>query len=323
IGVPVTSGQINNIYIRCKNISSSAMTGTVQLYYCNSSFLLTPASWNPVSTPGTAVTMVSVDQGSSTTIPPAADTETGIAIVQAPFQISGVPANAHYCFLSFANNKGIPVTVPVSFASNAALQYWFRQNPNISFRNIVIGVPNTATVITFHTFGNINPITNTMIITMTGTNLPANTTWGASCNDTRLSVPFSASGTFSSSGTAGTQLDVPAHLDGTTGNQLASMAFNFTNPAGGPFPSTSKVRIRMYQVPSPTPLDYEKEMTEVHRVPPADGRAADEDGLVESSLILLGAVDVWLSSPPVMDASDQMIEPAAIASADVCREQGA
>ena len=295
IGVPVSSGAVNNIYIRCQNISDGPMTGTVNLYFVNSSLLLTPITWQPITVPTTAGTLVSTASGASTTIPKKTDPGTGIAIVQAPFQISGVPSGAHYCFLCRVNNNGIPIPLPSSFSSNAALQQWFRQNPNISFRNIILGAGTTASTVTFHTFGNINPVTSTMIFSMEGTNLPPGTTWSAACSDSR--VPFSASGTFSSAGTAAVQLDVPPHIDGTTGNRLASMGFTFTNPQGVAFPTNAKVRIRLLQSPSSPLLEFEEELSEVHRVAPLDDRvAADADGLVEATLILIGAVDVWLTT---------------------------
>ena len=41
----INTQQINNIYVRAKNLSSSAASGTISLYWAQSSLILTPSQW--------------------------------------------------------------------------------------------------------------------------------------------------------------------------------------------------------------------------------------------------------------------------------------
>jgi len=293
IGQPVVNNLVNNIYVRAKNISSASMTGTVNLYYTKSSLFLYPTTWNLIQLPVPFNNLVTTAQPPSTTIPAGA-----LSVVQAPFNLGGVPTGAHYCFICVVNNNGQPFTVPASFGSNAAFVLWVEQNANVAYRNIVLNAGSAANTTLFTTFGNANPTTSTFIFSLVGINLPAGTTWQASCNDTRLSGPFSANGSFSSSGTAGTQLDVPANVAGS--NSLMSMGWTYTNPSGQPFPSNAEVKVNYYQIPTlPEPagfpaehLELERAVTRVHRVAATD--AASADGFQTLPLILLGSVQIHL-----------------------------
>lgn len=289
IGKPVVNNANNNIYIRSKNISSAAMTGNVNLYYANSSLFLYPTTWLPVNVPVTNNAFVTTSSPVSTSIP-----VNGIALVQGPFTVGNIPTNAHYCFICVVNNNGIPFPIPSSFTSNGAFAVWVSNSANVCYRNIDLRAGSPASVVSYTTFGNANPISSTMIFSVVGANVPSGTTWAASCNDARLPQPFSASGTFSSSGTASTQLTVPANIAG--GNPLMSMAFTFTNPGNQPFPSNTTFAISYYQVPTSTNVEevdedflaLEKEAALEHRIAARDASAAD--GFETATLILLGSV---------------------------------
>jgi|GEM_PF-1200627 len=291
IGKPVVTNQNNNIYVRSKNISGAAMPGNVNLFYANASLFLDPNSWQPVNVPVTSNAFVTTTSPLSTTIP-----VNGIALVQSPFTLGGVPANAHYCFICVVNNNNVPFPVPSSFSSNSAFGIWVTNSANVAYRNIVLGTGSPANVVSFTTFGNANPIASTMIFSVVGANVPAGTTWAASCADARLSPPFSASGTFSSSGTASTQLTVPANIAG--GNPLMSMAFTFTNPGGQPFPSGTMFQVSYYQVPTARAVagvddDFralEAEASAEHVIAARDPQ--NEEGFETATLILLGSVVV-------------------------------
>lgn len=295
IGQPVVPNKNNNIYIRSKNISGAAMTGNVNLYYANSSLFLDPRTWRAVTQPVTNNAFVTTTTTPSTTIP-----VNGVALVQAPFTLGGVPSNAHYCFIAVVNNNGVPFTVPSSFSSNGAFFLWVANSANVGFRNIVLLAGSPGSAVAYTTFGNANPIPSTMIFSVVGTNVPSGTTWSANCADQRLSPPFSASGTFSSSGTASTQLTVPANIAG--GNALMSMAFTFATASGQAFPSNTSFSISYYQVPTSANAAAPDELfvaeavaRRQHRIAARDARSTD--GFEATTLILLGSVLVYANAP--------------------------
>lgn len=289
LGKPVTNNANNNVYIRSKNISGASITGTVNLYYARSSVFLYPTTWIPVTQPAVANAFVTTTTPPSATIP-----DQGIALVQAPFVLGGIPANDHYCFISVVNNNGAQFPVPPGFPSNAAFGLWVSQNPNVVYRNIALNPGSTASVVSYTTFGSANPVSSTMIFSVVGTNVPTGTTWVASCNDARLPQPFNANGTFSSSGTAGTQLTVPGNITG--GNSLMTMALTFTNPSGQPFPSGTNFLISYYQVPvgeDVVEVDDDFRALEVQAAKEHSVAARDGSGFETVTLILLGSVNVF------------------------------
>ena len=291
IGKAVVNNANNNIYVRSKNISNAAMTGNVNLYYANASLFLYPTTWLPVNLPVTNDAFVTTSSPPSTTIP-----VNGIALVQAPFTLGNIPTNAHYCFICVVNNNGVPFTVPSSFTSNAAFALWVRNNANVAYRNITLNAGSPASVVSYTTFGNANPISSIMIFSVVGVNVPTGTTWAASCNDARLPQPFNASGVFSSSGTASTQLTVPSNIAG--GNPLMSMAFTFTNPNGQSFPSGTTFTVSYYQVPTQGHIaEVDDDFRALEREASAEHRIAarshhSREGFETATLILLGSVVV-------------------------------
>jgi hypothetical protein len=294
IGQPVVTNQNNNIYVRSKNITSAAMAGNANLYYADASLFLYPTTWQPVNVPVFNNAFVTTSPPLSAPIPVGE-----IALVQSPFTLGGIPPNAHYCFICVVNNNNVPFPVKQSFDSNAAFYLWVRGSGNVAYRNIILNIGSLANVVSYTTFGNDNPISSKMIFSVVGTNVPAGTTWAASCTDARLPQPFSASGTFSSSGTAGTQLTVPAKISG--GNPLMSMAFTFTNPSGQRFPGGTSFKISYYQVPtSAGTAEVDDDFLALEAKASAEYRIAARDpqnteGFETATLILLGSVLVLAS----------------------------
>jgi hypothetical protein len=289
IGKPIVNRSSNNVFLRAMNISAQTMRGTVKLFYADASLFLLPSTWQPVIVPVAANNLASAANMSSLDIP-----ANGIALSQAPFTLGGVPTNAHYCFIAVVNNAGLPFVVPQSFASNADFNLWVENNPNVAYRNIVLNSGSVSDVTMYSTFGNDNPVPSTMYFSMVGYRLPANTAWRAACADARLSVPFTANGFFSSAGTAATQLAIPAHIDGTTGNALMSMAFTFTAPSGQAFPKEAKVIVTYYQSPEPSMAKVEGSALRQHLVAALDPEAASPMQLLR--LIRLGSVELVLNN---------------------------
>ncbi|KWB90341.1 hypothetical protein WL44_15355 [Burkholderia ubonensis] len=290
IGQPVVNNLNNNVYVRCKNLSAGAMTGNANLYYADASLFLLPNTWTPITLPQANNNFVTTSGAPSTSIP-----EGAVAIVQAPFTFGGVPVGPHFCFIAVVNNNNVPFPVPPSFTNNAAFATWVSNNPNVAYRNIVLNAGSNANITSYQTFGNANPIPNTFIFSMVGTNLPSGARWSAQCTDVRLPQPFLANGTFSSSGTAGTQLTVPANIGG--GNPLMSMAFTFSTANGQPFPSNASVIVTYYQVPtsnaeSPELVEAESKAIREHHVAAMSSGAVGFEAL---QLIVLGSIAVQLS----------------------------
>jgi hypothetical protein len=174
-----------------------------------------------------------------------------MALVQAPFTLPRLTnPGVHYCFIAVTNNNGVAMQIPSQFPSNAAFSLWVQDNPGVGWRNIVRGNPSASTSVSYQTFGNANPVSNSFIFSMQGVNLPVGTAWSANCTDQRLGTPFASSGLFSSTGGASTLITVPANIGNSSGNALMNMVFTFTAPNGGTFPSDALVVVTYYQVPT-------------------------------------------------------------------------
>ncbi|WP_394825870.1 hypothetical protein [Pendulispora albinea] len=288
IGRPVVNNLNNNIYVRCRNVSNHTMTGNVNLYYANSSLFLLPNTWTQLKVPTVNNAFVTASgPAPSTSIP-----EGIIGMVQAPFNLSHVPPEHHFCFIAVVNDNNVPFPIPAKFASNAAFASWVASNPSVAWRNIVLCAGSNSNVTSYQTFGNCNPIASTFIFSMVGKNLPPGTTWQAHCADKRLPQAFSASGTFSTSGTASLQMEVPPNIGG--GNPLLTMAFTYTAPGGQAFPKNAVVTVTYYQVPtvfeqSPQLVEEEKHVVRDHVVAAPDG---GDSGFATMQLLLLGSVEV-------------------------------
>lgn len=298
IGMAVIDNTNNNIYVRGKNIASSPITATVDLYYADASLFLLPSTWIHVVLPVADNTMVNSSSGSPvTTIQPNA-----LALVQAPFNLSKLQnPNVHYCFIAVANNNGVQTQIPASFNSNADFSLWVQNNPGVGWRNIVRGTPSQSTSVSYQTFGNANPVPNSFIFSMQGVNLPAGTSWAANCDDQRLGTPYTSSGKFSSTGGASTLISVPANIGDSTGNPLMNMIFTFTAPNGTAFPSNASVVVTYYQVPTPPSAAFfamERFAVRSYIIPSLnlDERGLNTFGLQSEpqELIYMGAVKVLL-----------------------------
>jgi hypothetical protein len=288
---PVVSGGNNNIYVRCKNIAAAPKAANVNLYYTPYSLMMLPTFWQPVTTPVSNNNFITTDGKRDLLIPVG-----GIGLVQAPFNVVGSKTGEHYCFVAIVNNDGIPSPYPGPFNSNAAYAAFVMNNPNIAQRNVTAVAGSIGTYTTSATFGNINPIGSTFFFSLVGTNLPSGTTWSAQCDDQRLPQPFSASGVFSSQGTASAQLIVPANIG--AGNALMAMTFTYTAPNNQPFPPGTKiVKPSYYQQPtaqeeSAMLFEEERAVIRQHRVA---ARSEGAEGFETLQLILLGSVETQLN----------------------------
>jgi hypothetical protein len=284
IGESILGNQINYIYIRSINTGSTSQNANVNLYWVPSNLLMLPNQWTEVVAPNTTISLV--DQNNNTQIQAGA-----YAMLTTPFIIQNLTSPTtgnHLCLIAVVNNGGIPFTIPASFSSNAAFGYWITQYPNIAQRNINFYQGSNSTAL-INMFGNTNANAATMIFTLQTTTNMAGAICVATCNDSRLSSPFSFTGTFNASGndeyTVSFSIYVPGSI-GTSGSNAMAMAFTITMPAGQTFPDQTIININYYQVPDNENDPYEKLMIQEQEV-----HLANESGEITKqvlSLIKLG-----------------------------------
>ncbi|WP_125910394.1 hypothetical protein [Burkholderia singularis] len=246
IAQPIVNNLNNNVYVRCKNINLSEQTtyGNVNLYYAESSLFLSPEKWNSVTLPAQD-NQFGINSGSnfSQNIP-----QNQIGLVEAPFNLSKLPPDRHWCFIAVVNNKNKKFQIPTEFSSNAKFAQWVKENPNVAQRNISLNSGSNSNVTQYGTISNLNSKPGQFYFILTPHNVQPGTTWGAQCSDRRLSSPYSDSGTFQHGQVCTKPITVPAHVGG--GTQSMQMAFTFTAPSGQAFPKDGKVTIEYRQKPT-------------------------------------------------------------------------
>ena len=106
------AGQVNWAYVKLHNGSSSAMSGTVEIYVTNASTTLTWGSWTLVDT----VTVTGMPAFSS-------------QVVEGSWT---PPASGHYCMVA----RWVSTADPMTFTETTDINYNTRQNNNIAWRNL-------------------------------------------------------------------------------------------------------------------------------------------------------------------------------------------
>jgi hypothetical protein len=142
-GLDVVAGVNNYVYVRGKNLATTAGSGTVYLYCTPSSLLLNVSYWsnNPIST-GMAPYATLVDVNNNTSIAAGA-----ICVGNTPFLLNQtVPQGFHYCLVTRVVTSTHPNPIPVGFANSSQFINWVVDNPNVAWRNITV-VPSTNNAI--------------------------------------------------------------------------------------------------------------------------------------------------------------------------------
>ncbi|WP_133118070.1 hypothetical protein [Burkholderia ubonensis] len=253
IGQAITNNLNNNIYVRCKNLANTPMQGNVNLYYADASLFLYPTGWQLMSPTNGNVFTTSQHGDPIRSIPPGE-----IALVTAPFNLSHLPPDRHYCFIAVVNNDNVKFKIPDSFSSNAAFAAWVLDHPNVAQRNISIHPGSNSRITEYMTFGNANWLPSTFRFSMLGQNIPSDTSWAAYCGDQRLeTTPFTDRGfldkpynSLYKDGWDHFDLTVPANIGNSTLNQPMTMAFTFSTANGSPFPKDATFTIYYDQIPT-------------------------------------------------------------------------
>lgn len=290
-GKHILNPGLNNIYIRAKNLRPSGTeTGTASLYFAKTSLVMLPDTWrnNQLLTSAGQSSVSFVNASGSSNLNP-----NDIALSSPAFLWSSVPDPAwSHCLVAIVNTPNTVVTIPASFASNAAYVRWVQNNPAVAWRNIII-VPNgQANVIKNVEFSNRDSVPHYFYFSLTARNCPLNTAVTMQC--THQACPINWSGTVPAPDPNGNQIlgfqnSVPA------GFISGSLVMSATAPSGQTFPRGMTLDLIAYQVPA-SPLFAELdeierdvvrhyEVTEDHLV---KGLAKDGGGTM---LIKLGQVN--------------------------------
>lgn len=185
----INTQQINNIYVRAKNLSASDASGTISLYYAPSSLQLIPSQWvnNPVKTAAGTSAPKLVDVNGNAAIAPG---DVALSSSAFAFNAPPVPQGFHYCMVAQVVTTAHPNPIPTSFASSSAFVKWVVDNPGISWRNINI-VP--ATLPSYQqgaTFSNLDNTAEQYMFIVQGTNWPSGTSVNIQCSSVGLSFSY-------------------------------------------------------------------------------------------------------------------------------------
>jgi len=216
----------NFIYVRAKNLSSSAKSG----YYCSvyrskSSLFMTPSIWkNNKLLTESGNSYVSFD-----TVQP-----NGIVVGNDHFLLSGLSSDL-FCVIGIASDQQNP-TLPSDFSTYSAYISWVRNNQNVCGNNLRFArdYPNRQFERLDH-FANPQSDDVPVLIMVTATGLPDTTTFGATC----VPAGINKSQTVQTGNILTVSGMVPADFDGTvtTFGTLAS---------GGTWPSGATLTTKVY-----------------------------------------------------------------------------
>ena len=246
-GLPIINGGVNNIYVRAKNLNTVAGAGTVGLYYANASLFLLPNTWTGISSAGGRSSLPFVDGSGNASIAAG-----GVAISNPSFLLTGLPGNNHYCLIAVVQTPTHPVSVPTSFASNAAFALWVQNNPAVGWRNISYQPNKSTQMIRTFNFASVNPTSAYFHFRILGRGFATGTPINAQCTD--QACPINQNMTLPAPDVNGNQItgfDVSV-----PGNFSSNLVVTATSPSG-PFPTGATLTVTYYQYPN---LDEELDM---------------------------------------------------------------
>lgn len=289
-GLAIVNSQVNNIYVRAKNLQPTGTEpGTVQVYRASAGLFLQPSLWNQnaLTTPGGSVTATFLDANNSSNLSPQA-----VGLSNPPFQIAAFPSpTLHWCLIAVVTTPKTTVVIPPTFPSSAAFASWVQQTPAVAWRNLVI-VPSTTTqIVKTATFGNLDTSPSQMYFRMVATGLPAGTTVNALSTDAlcpiNQTVTLPAPTAPGGQQITGFESIVPATY--STG----VLTLTITPPTGRPFAPGGTLDVSYYAIPPEEPSELELSVMrdELHVVE-QDGEHAAQT----TALIHLGQINVQLTS---------------------------
>ncbi len=187
----IVSGNFNYVYVRTKNLSTTASVGgTLQLYWCKSSLFMNVTEWVNQTIP---VLSSSKTPSYDATCPVVGPGQ--LSIPDTPFYWN-TPQNTsayHYCLVGacFPSNKQF--TMPTTnFASAADFVSWVKNYQNVAWRNLQIINAAASSYVRLDTFNNEFTEAHTafFMINITGGSLPNGTTINLSCTAFTAPAPL-------------------------------------------------------------------------------------------------------------------------------------
>jgi hypothetical protein len=125
----IISGNLNNIYVRAKNLYQGPTGGQVQLYWAPGNLLVQPSVWrNKVIMNNNTFPFASLDAASFGQV---------VAGDQ-PFGFQVTPdMGSHFCFVATVTTPHSPDPIPASdFTSWGGFVDWVAENPNVAWHNV-------------------------------------------------------------------------------------------------------------------------------------------------------------------------------------------
>jgi hypothetical protein len=229
----INTQQINNIYLRAKNLSANSASGTISLYYTKSSLMLIPSQWvnNKIPTATGATVQNLVDVNGNTSI---ASNAVAVGSSAFTFNAPPVPQGFHYCMIAQVVTAAHPNAIPASFANSSAFISWVVNNPAICYRNVNIVSATLPAYQQGATFTNLDNAAEQYMFIVQGANWPANTS--VNIQSTAVGFSFSYTQPFGSAPqNVSTIQTVPALFSG-------SVLVTLTPPAGTTVPATATVQ---------------------------------------------------------------------------------
>lgn len=226
LGKQVLYGQINNCYVRVKNLSKTKAIGEAYLFYVDASLLNLPSKWVPIESissdeNGNIITKQAVPL-TSITSKDAYVKEGAVGITQASFMLDDSfeeKSGHHYCFIALVDtlsNPMKPQDVPQDM-DNATYVKWVRSHPNVAQLNVSIIKPQDAQLEYTVGFGNAAKVKRSFYVHLTFSGMTKQwpqDKFTIECTDVRY--PYKATCTIPASDSNGNQIytvyleDVPA-----------------------------------------------------------------------------------------------------------------
>lgn len=125
----IQAGNLNNIYVRAKNLYSGATGAAIRLYWAPGNLLVQPSAWVNNIVPNTN----GFDYASLS-----AQTQGQIMPGDQPFNFTPTPEmGTHFCFVAMVDTPRNPNPVPAqNFAGWDDFVNWVRNNANVAWRNV-------------------------------------------------------------------------------------------------------------------------------------------------------------------------------------------
>jgi hypothetical protein len=207
VGKAIVAGTTNYLYVRGYNKFNGAQTGTIQVYWANSSLLLQASQWvnNPVYTANNLAT---------TAVAAAATNQTVVgadAFQWVPTQTSG---GAHLCLLALVGTDENPAPVPSgNFASSTEYANWLLGHPAAVQRNVsVVNTPPPPSWQQSQLFINLDETAEEYLFQADISSLPVGTVVNFSCSASGPTPPINVSKTVPQGGPSPNWLSTVSQL---------------------------------------------------------------------------------------------------------------